>query len=83
MGRINSSLPKVGGGQAFIVTVQVPHERTQEWCGRALRALERAGFQCGPTSNESIQLIAEQMRLVDGLVQNDDHSTTNGGTDGR
>jgi len=77
MGEINRSLPKVEAGQAFIVTIGVPHEDTQKWSDRALRALERAGFQAGPTSNETIKLIADQVRLVDGLAANDPPGGTN------
>lgn len=69
--RLNRSIPKVAPEQAFIVTVGVSHANTQSDCRRALEALERAGFECGATSDESIEIIAGQKRLVDGLVQND------------
>lgn len=69
MSGLHSSRPKHPAEQAFIVTVGVPSERTQEHCGRALQALDRAGYQAGPTSDQTIETIATQQRLVNGLAR--------------
>ena len=48
--------------EAFIVTVGVSHKWRDSDCARVLRKLERAGFQCGPTSDEAILQLAEQIK---------------------
>lgn len=72
MSGLNQSIPKTPAEEAFLITCGVSHVNAKQDCARALRALERAGFHAGPTSNESIEIIARQKRLVDGLATNDD-----------
>ena len=57
--------------EAFIVTVGVSHSNRKGDCARALRRLELAGFQCGPTSDLAILQLAEQVRLTQQLEDND------------
>lgn len=72
---LNQSKPMRAADQAFIVTVGVPmgsQAETNRHCETVLRAIERAGYHAGPTSEEAIVAIADQKRLVDGLVVNDE-----------
>lgn len=59
--------------EAFVVTVGVPHDERQRnaQCRRALTVLQQAGFQCGPTSGDSILQLAEQETLNRELAAND------------
>lgn len=68
---LNQSIPRTPAEEAFIVTVGVSHANTRADCTRAINVLRSAGFEAGPTSDESIETIAQQKRLVDGLVAND------------
>lgn len=71
MSALNKSLPKRPAEQALIVTIGVTHANTDSDVRAALQALERAGFLAGPTSDEAIEAIYRQKRLVDGLARND------------
>lgn len=76
MGQINRTFPRQSADQAFLVTVALPmgtQAQTNRHAERVLRAIERAGYKAGATSDEVIQIIAEQKRLVDGLVENGEH----------
>lgn len=69
----NQSIPMHRADQAFIVTVGVPMDSragTNRHCEIVLRAIERAGYHAGPTSDEAIKTIAEQQQLVDGMAVN-------------
>jgi hypothetical protein len=69
----NQSIPMQRADQAFIVTVGLPMDSiagTNRHCEIVLRAIERAGYHAGPTSNEAIQTIAEQQELIDGMAVN-------------
>lgn len=57
--------------EAFIITVGVSHRHHASDAARALRKLQAAGFQCGPTSDEAILKLAEQVRLNQQLADND------------
>lgn len=57
--------------EAFLITVGVSHRHRNADCSRALRKLEMAGFTCGPTSDEAILQLAEQVRLTQELEAND------------
>lgn len=58
--------------QALLITVGLPmgtQAETNRHAEIVIRAIERAGYHAGATSEEVIQTIAEQKRLVDGLVE--------------
>jgi hypothetical protein len=57
--------------EAFIITVGVSHKHREADCSRALRKLQMAGFSAGPTSDEAILQLAEQVRLTQQLEDND------------
>ena len=57
--------------EAFIITVGVSHKHREHDCKRALRKLQMAGFSAGPTSDEAILQLAEQVQLQQGLEAND------------
>lgn len=57
--------------EAFIVTVGVSRRHKDHDCARALRKLQAAGFQAGPTSDEAILALAEQVKLNQALADND------------
>jgi hypothetical protein len=61
---------------AVVVTVGVPHDQKDHYTARALGALERAGFQAGPTSDESILLLAERVQTMSEFTREstDEHS---------
>jgi hypothetical protein len=61
--------------QAFVVTVGVPHKNTQAHCKRALTVLHQAGYEAGPTSNESLLALADQVQLTTQLEENDTDAT--------
>lgn len=64
--------------EAFVVTVGVPHDDRQRraHCQRIQVVLRQAGYQCGPTSGDSILELAEQERLTRALAANDLEDTT-------
>jgi hypothetical protein len=67
----NQSIPMQRADQAFIVTVGLPMgsaAETNRHCEIVLRAIERAGYHAGASSNEAIQTIAEQQQLINGMV---------------
>lgn len=67
----NQSIPLHTADQAFLVTVGLPmgtQAETNRHCEIVLRAIERAGYHAGATSEEAMRVIAEQKRLVDGLT---------------
>lgn len=71
MGDVNQSIPVHDARQALIVTVGLPmgtQAETNRHAEIVLRAIRRAGYQAGATSNEAIRAISEQQALVDGLV---------------
>lgn len=56
----------------FMISVGVRHPPHKDAdCNAALAALRRAGFQCAPTSGETILELAEQERRVRELAEND------------
>lgn len=57
--------------EAFVVTVGVSHRNKDADCARVLHLLERAGYQAGPTSDDSLLTLAEQVRLNQELADND------------
>lgn len=62
---------KVPAEQAFVITVGVPHEHTDAHCKRAITVLNQAGFRAGPTSNEALLALADQVALTTALEEND------------
>lgn len=60
------SQPTIPPQAAFIVTVGVPNGNKDVFCRRAIRVLQQAGFQAGPTSDESIIELATRI-----AIQND------------
>lgn len=72
MSRLNQSIPQHTADQAFIVTVGLPmgsQAETNRHCEIVLRALGRAGYLAGATSDDAIRVIAQQQTLVDGMVR--------------
>lgn len=78
MGKLNQSRPMHSADQAFIVTVGLPmgsQAETNRHCEIVLRAIERAGYLAGATSDEAMRTIAEQRTLVDGISTEKREST--------
>lgn len=66
------SNPTVPANEAFVVTIGVPGgAKSQQHCKRALEVLRRAGYRAGPTSNEAILALAQQVELTEQLKEND------------
>lgn len=51
--------------EAFVVTVGVPGgAQRQLHCKRALTVLHQAGYRAGPTSNDAILALAEEVHRI-------------------
>jgi hypothetical protein len=70
------SKTRIRAEEAFIVTVGVPSARRQSMCNLALRVLRNYGFECGPTSEESLITLGRQAALTKQLAENDPPTTT-------
>lgn len=59
--------------EAFVVTVGVPRDPQlrKAHCQRIQVVLRQAGYQCGPTSGDSILELARQEQLTRELAAND------------
>lgn len=66
--RTRAAIPAQFG---FLVSVGVPNRNKDAHCKRVLTVLRQAGYQCGPTSGDTILELAEQERLTRELAAND------------
>jgi hypothetical protein len=57
--------------EAFVVTVGVSHSNKDADCANVLRLLARHGYHAGPTSDDAILTLAEQVELNRELADND------------
>lgn len=60
---------KIPAEEAFVVTVGVPHQHRDAFCKRVLTVLKQAGYQAGPTSNEAILALADEVHRINQEIE--------------